>query len=53
MEMTALDKYIEEKLRMLQKDFKIKLKRPQIDRLMECKSEFETDRVARDIIMNM
>ena len=53
MEMTDLDKYIEEKLRILKEDFKIKLKKPQINRLMECKSDFEVDRIARDIIMSM
>lgn len=53
MEMTDLDKYIEEKLRILKEDFKIKLKKPQVSRLMECKSDFEVDRIARDIIMSM
>lgn len=44
--------YIEEKIDMLESEFKIKLKFQEVCGLRSCRSEKAADRYAHDIIMN-
>lgn len=44
------EKYIEKKLEMI-KDFRIKLKKKDKEKLYACNSEIEVDRICRRIIM--
>lgn len=47
-----LERYINSKMDMLERDFLIKLDDYQIKRLKQSKSEYEVDRVARKIIFD-
>lgn len=48
----SLDKYIKEKIRMLKKDFMIKLTPEQIAHIRELKNEIQVDNYAHDLIFN-
>lgn len=48
----GLDEYIEQKIKMLKEDFKIRLSFKDIANLKACTSEMQVDRVARDIFKN-
>ena len=44
-----MKQYIEEKITMLKKDFRIKLSRNELDALESATTETQADRIARDI----
>ena len=46
-----LPRYIKQKIKMLQDDFKIKLSFKELETLKACVSEMQVDRVAHDIFM--
>ena len=48
----SLDKYIQEKIRMIKKDFCIPMTDEQIAHMQELKSEIAVDNYAQDIIFN-
>lgn len=45
----SLDEYIEEKLRMLKKDFHMKLTKSEIEHMKGLKNDIQVDNYARDL----